>query len=214
MLDLNKIYTSNNCGEFQIVKYICAKNVTIKFIKTGTIIKTRADKVRNGKIKDYISPTVFNIGFIGKGNYKAHVGAKNTKAYSVWFEMIRRCYCSNSLKNNPTYRGCSVTKEWFNFQNFAVWFYENYIDGYHLDKDIKINGNKVYSADTCMFVTQADNSRKASAKNYIFVSPCGKRTEIYNLSEFCKNNGLNRDHMQSVLIGRGGRKQHKGWGKV
>ena len=27
----------------------------------------------------------------------------------------------------------------------------------HLDKDIKCKGNKVYSADTCMFVTAHDN---------------------------------------------------------
>lgn len=43
------------------------------------------------------------------------------------------------------------------FSNFKRWFDEHYIDGWHLDKDILVKGNKVYSPETCCFVPQEIN---------------------------------------------------------
>ena len=60
-----------------------------------------------------------------------------------------------------------------------------------------------------MFVSQADNSIKARAKHYKFISPAGKLVEIYNLSEFCRDNGLHIGAMSSIHLGS--RKKHKGW---
>ena len=125
--------------------------------------------------------------------------------------MMERCYSEHRKEKAPTYIGCSVSPEWHNFQVFAVWFYENYIDGYELDKDIKIKGNKVYCPDACMFVSPADNSEKASAKEYVFLSPEGERVNIYNLSKFCRNNNLNRASMGMVNAGK--HDHHKGWKK-
>lgn len=72
--------------------------------------------------------------------------------YTLWKDMICRCYSPNMLKRCPTYIGCAVCKEWLLFSNFKKWFDENYIEGYDLDKDIIIKGNKVYSPETCCFV--------------------------------------------------------------
>tara|TARA_R110000744_G_scaffold380201_1_gene500145 strand:- start:1165 stop:1539 length:375 start_codon:yes stop_codon:yes gene_type:complete len=41
---------------------------------------------------------------------------------------------------------------------FADWFFLNYTDGLHLDKDILKQGNRVYSPDTCVFVSYQVNS--------------------------------------------------------
>ena len=71
--------------------------------------------------------------------------------------MFDRCYYSGYQDNNPTYRGCTVAEEWHNFQNFAKWYEDNYIEGYQLDKDIKVEGNKVYGPDTCMFISKQEN---------------------------------------------------------
>ena len=47
--------------------------------------------------------------------------------------------------------------EWHNFQVFAKWFDENYKEGFVLDKDILLKGNKIYSPDTCVFVPREIN---------------------------------------------------------
>ncbi|ALY07069.1 hypothetical protein VmeM32_00078 [Vibrio phage vB_VmeM-32] len=76
--------------------------------------------------------------------------------------MLGRCYDSKIQEKQPTYIDCSVCDEWHYFQNFATWYYDNYPkDGisekYQLDKDLKVNGNKIYSPETCLFVSHAVN---------------------------------------------------------
>lgn len=72
--------------------------------------------------------------------------------YKIWTSMIRRCYSDKYHKHKPSYIGCSVCEEWKYFSNFLKFFNENYKEGYVLDKDIIIQGNKVYSPETCCFV--------------------------------------------------------------
>lgn len=74
------------------------------------------------------------------------------KCYTLWKDMLGRCYNPNMLKRYPTYIGCSVCDEWLLFSNFKKWFDKNHVEGYDLDKDILIKGNKVYSPQTCCFV--------------------------------------------------------------
>lgn len=73
-------------------------------------------------------------------------------SYSIWKAMLARCYSASHHKRYPTYSNCSVCKEWHLFSNFKKWFDENYIEGYHLDKDILVQDNKVYSPQTCVFI--------------------------------------------------------------
>lgn len=79
-------------------------------------------------------------------------------SYRVWQSMIQRCYNEKSFIRHPTYANCSVCEEWLTFSNFKKWFGENYIEGYALDKDILVKGNKVYSPDTCCFVPSEINA--------------------------------------------------------
>lgn len=73
-------------------------------------------------------------------------------AYSVWKAMLARCYSSNTKERRPTYAGVICCNEWLLFTTFARWFKQNYIDGYHLDKDLLIKDNKIYSPRTCTFI--------------------------------------------------------------
>lgn len=79
------------------------------------------------------------------------------KPYYIWRCVLRRCYDVDTLKKHPTYLGCKVSNEWLNFSSFLRWFDEHYVEGYHLDKDILVKGNKVYSPETCCFVPQEIN---------------------------------------------------------
>ena len=79
--------------------------------------------------------------------------------YKLWREMIRRCYNPKCLERRPTYQGCSVCEEWKYFSNFEKWVLsqEYYTEGYQLDKDVLVKGNKMYSPDTCCLIPREIN---------------------------------------------------------
>ena len=81
-----------------------------------------------------------------------------TPAYIKWADMLKRCYSTNYHAKYPTYLGCIVSEEWLTFSNFKSWFDEHNIVGMHLDKDLLVKDNKVYSADTCIFVSPQINT--------------------------------------------------------
>lgn len=95
---------------------------------------------------------VFGVGI---NDYEGSTwkNGKRLKSYKVWNSMLERCYSEKYQSRCPTYIGCQVADEWLSFSNFKEWFDAHYIEGCHLDKDIKHSGNKVYSPEKCFFVT-------------------------------------------------------------
>lgn len=70
-------------------------------------------------------PSVFSKGFIGEGFYKSKNSEnKITKEYSIWSGMLKRCYYQN--ENSILYSNCTVSEDWLNFQNFAIWYENNH----------------------------------------------------------------------------------------
>lgn len=78
--------------------------------------------------------------------------------YRVWVSMLVRCYSDKYQERYPTYKGCTVSEEWKRFSNFRSWMVEQDWEDKQLDKDLLIEGNKVYSVDTCVFVTKVVNT--------------------------------------------------------
>ena len=78
--------------------------------------------------------------------------------YVTWASMIKRCYYEKYQELRPTYKGCSVCPEWISFMNFRKWMMAQDWEGKQLDKDLLVLGNKVYSANTCVFVDQTTNN--------------------------------------------------------
>lgn len=115
--------------------------------------------------KSRLEPTVYGIGYLGIGEYKARDGGKEkTKEYIKWISMLSRCY-GKAYRSNPMnpkrYEDCTVCEEWHNFQNFAKWCNEQPNFGrprYALDKDMIEFGNTVYSPDKCWIISPAVNS--------------------------------------------------------
>jgi len=217
MIDLSAVYSSNGSGDFRIVNYVDYCDVEIEFINTGFRLITSSGNIMKGSVKDRLYHSVFGVGFIGDGIHRVSVKRIHTKAYSSWKRMLERCYCSKFQSKNKSYIGTVVCDEWCNFQAFADWYNLNYIDGLHLDKDVKQKNviNKVYGPDTCCFITIADNTIEAIARDFSFISPSGEVIFIHNLSKFCRDNNLDRGNMANVHIGK--RRSHKGWvnhGKV
>lgn len=93
------------------------------------------------------------------------INGKIIKSYTVWADVLRRCYNAKFQEKNPTYIGCSVCDEWLYFSKFKEWFDKNYrwdIDAIglkpSLDKDLLIEENKVYSPSACCFLPHRINS--------------------------------------------------------
>ena len=71
--------------------------------------------------------------------------------------MLERCYSEKYLESQPSYIGTSVCNEWLYATAFKEWMEKQNWQGKSLDKDIIVPGSKLYSPDTCAFVSQATN---------------------------------------------------------
>ena len=155
--------TSNEGYEMEIIEYINAKNIFVEFQDEHKMkVHTTYGNFKNGNVKNSYHPNVCGVGYLGEGKYKAKENGKDTEVYKKWHDMLRRCYDPYYLDRHPTYRDCMVCEEWLNFQNFAKWYEENVYEcdneETHLDKDILIKGNKIYSTETCVLVPKRINS--------------------------------------------------------
>jgi hypothetical protein len=101
----------------------------------------------------------------GVGNFVNYpilgiVDRVTTDCYRVWDGMLSRCY-NTSRKSYNQYgaRGVRVCDDWLEFQNFASWWEATFkLKGWHLEKDILVDGNKIYGPETCCFVPVCINS--------------------------------------------------------
>jgi hypothetical protein len=78
--------------------------------------------------------------------------------YMRWRDMIKRCYDPKYHAKQPTYIDCSVCDSWLMFSNFRNWMVNQDWEGKELDKDLLVKGNKVYSPETCVFVSRELNT--------------------------------------------------------
>lgn len=78
--------------------------------------------------------------------------------YWTWVAMLDRCYNPKVKPRNVTYAGCTVAPEWLTFSNFKAWMLRQPWQGCHLDKDILFPGNRIYSPETCVFITPQTNT--------------------------------------------------------
>ena len=124
----------------------------------GLIIKNKQyGDIKKGLVANPLHPTVHGVGYFGIGSHVGTVDKKMTKSYQIWYAMLKRCYDTTWQESQPTYIGCTVIEEWHNFQNFATWVEANYVEGFELDKDILVRGNKIYGPSTCVFIPKAIN---------------------------------------------------------
>lgn len=100
--------------------------------------------------------------------------------YERWVSMLKRCYSLSWLNKYPTYKGCSVCKEWLTFSNFKSWMEQQDWKGCDLDKDLLVKGNKVYSPETCCFIPKELNVslQYYSKSNNLLGVICDKRSQI------------------------------------
>jgi hypothetical protein len=170
--------------------------VKVKF-NDGTIIDgVRHEKFKVGNVKNKNTPFLFGRGYIGFGIYNSQ---NNIIAYDKWRGIFERCYNLAPNRIKKSYVNCEVHSYWYNFQNFAKWFDENYINGFELDKDILFKGNKFYGPETCCFVPRKINNLFVSKKSQRGNYPLGscmdgnKIKTVVNIDGKCVNLGRHTD---------------------
>lgn len=109
--------------------------------------------------------------------------------YIRWQSMIERGYSPRFKEKYPTYKDVTVCEEWHTFSNFRSWMEGQDWVGKQLDKDIIVPNNKVYSPETCAFVSSKVNN---------LLTDCGKSRGRYKQGVYmekgkfraCCNNGM------------------------
>ena len=169
---LNRVgekYLTNEGYEIEIIEYFDANRCTVRFLNGSVLKNIEFNNIKTGRVKNLLALTMYNVGYFGVGIYKSCLDSKKTKAYTTWTGMFGRCYNKIFSKKYKTYLDCTVDERWHNFQNFAKWHEENYnfeiMQGWQLDKDILIKGNKGYSSETCCFVPSEINSLFVKCNN-------------------------------------------------
>ena len=157
-------------SEMIIVEYKKAIDIDVYFPEYNWTFKgAKYQNFKKGNIKCPYERRYFGIGYLGEGKYKCKENGKKTRAYSTWNSMLQRCYDKKYHRKEPTYKDCEVSEEWYNFQNYAKWYYDNYyeVEGetMELDKDILFKHNKIYSPETCIFVPKTINSLFVKRQN-------------------------------------------------
>ena len=196
---VGKVCKSKSSGDFKILKYNDKKNVEIQFLKTGFETTVELGSIRNGGVKDRYLPSVYGVGVIGD-KYPSKVNGVLTKEYKLWTSMLVRCYSDNSKKKRPTYEGCEVSDNFKSYEYFYEWCNKQVgfgVEGFDLDKDLLIKGNKVYSEDSCVFIPTEINSllvKRENMRGKYLIGVCWSKTANAFVSRVSRNKGM-QEHL-------------------
>lgn len=98
---VGKMYENKKGHPFKVLRQSgkTSKSIAlfdVYFPNSGYIARNvSSGHIRNGEVKDYLSPSVFGVGCLG---YASGYAKRNEsrRVYYTWRNMIRRCY-------DPTY---------------------------------------------------------------------------------------------------------------
>lgn len=175
---INEIKLDKYGTPMKIVEYINSKNIIVEFQdEYKNKIKCTYSHFKNKSIRNpnKSEKTVYGIGTIGNTSTNDKQGVK--KSYDCWHSMMNRCYSGKYTIKYGTYVGCTVCEEWLCYANFEKWYNDNYYrinnKGAELDKDILVKGNKIYSPNTCVFVSNEINCLFTKSNKTRGIHPIG-----------------------------------------
>ena len=192
------VFKTINYGDVEVTEYIDSHNITVKFLNTGAIKNTTASALTNGILKDSeVHDThKYDVMDIPKSVGR---GGRCDPLYNKWNGMMQRCYNPKNKINKPAYEACTSSETFRHFSKFKSWYYSQIgceQEGWHLDKDILIKGNKVYSEDNCCIVPPEINIALANNKSVRGSFPQGV---IYNSTKTRYRARIQRGHKWESL---------------
>ena len=176
-VDFEKIYQSYYYGPYKIIEILgrtesSDKLAKIRFLNTGFEMNVVLDQAVRGEVMDY------TIGYADRKfispEYPEHDQYLNHILARKWKSMMERCYKpSTSSYKNYGALGVKVCDQWQTLEGFlgtinTVQFYDKFYRAPHcyvLDKDLKQfnipKNQRVYSPETCIFLSYIDNDNLA-----------------------------------------------------
>lgn len=184
----------------EVVQYEGRSKVTVLSLDSGYRAVVESGNLRKGTVRDRLFPTIYGVGYIGNANTRAQ--GKMRREYILWRGLLTRCYDDVFIKTDKSYIGCTVSENFKSYEYFCKWCSEqigfNAVDDkgqyFHLDKDILVKGNKMYSEDTCCFVPQQINT--AVPRTYSL-----KRPYVTGV-HYCLDNSSNPFHVHISQYGK------------
>lgn len=183
----------------------------VKFIETGYEIEAQGGGIRDGRVRDKLHKHIYGVACPGYIKQTPEV----YQEYNLWSCMIARCYNpKNDNYSNYGGKGVTVCDRWLTFANF----YEDIssIEGFNeelfknkkisLDKDRKQQGatKKVYSLDTCCFLTHSEQNIYADypVRSFKAISPKGVEYNTSNAASFAREHSLDPSSIIKALHGK------------
>ena len=154
---VGKDYPTNRHGLVRVLEIENSRKVLVKFHNTHFEKIVTAGSLRKGQVQDD------TLAYHGSGavmDLQGKFAGKRTKEYALWLAMIQRCYNPAAHLKRPRYEGCEVSTYFKLYSNFAEWCGSQVgfnIQGFDLDKDLLVKGNKLYSESTCVFIPKEIN---------------------------------------------------------
>lgn len=174
---IGKVCESKYCGDFIITKYNNTLDVEVEFIKTGYRKNYEMSQIRTGQLKDPYFPSIYDVGVVGI-KYPMRIRNSSGKyihleEYKIWCSMLSRCYSEKYHTRYKSYKDCLVSENFKHYEYFYEWCHDQVgfgNEGWQLDKDLLVKGNKVYSEEACIFLPREVNN--------IFIKRKEKRGEF------------------------------------
>lgn len=194
----------NNFGTWAVVvEYNGSKKIKMKFEDSyGYEAEYGGTAIKTGAFRNPYDPNIYGVGFYGVGPEITHTSGRNNPLVSVWSLMLKRCYANDRKLSTISYIGCTVAREWHNFQKFASWARQQVgfdLETRNLDKDILVKGNREYGPSNCCFVP--------SRINMLFVKASTVRGELpvglyFNKEKQKYQAQCNDENCKSTYLGR------------
>lgn len=154
----------------------------------GNTHKVSTGKLKNGSVK---SCGCLRRDMTVNKNHKH--GQANTRLYSIWNGIKRRCQqpkCSSY--NDYGGRGISLCKEWLDFSNFYNWSMNNgYDDSLSIDR-IDVDGD--YTPNNCRWVDSKIQQRNKRNNHYLTYN-----NETHPITEWADILGINKGTLESRI---------------
>ena len=109
--------------------------------------------------------------------------------------MLQRCYSDTLKKKRQTYIDCKVSDNFKSYEYFYEWCQKQVgfgNQGWHLDKDLLVKGNKLYSENTSAFIPAEINSvlvKSDKKRGEYLIGVCWLNTNKAFVAQVNMNNG-------------------------